>query len=99
MLPPSAAIDHTVAFTPFVGPLPSADHALPSHTAILFTLTPPAWVNCPPTYTLLPLTARAYTSPFTPFDVPVPREDHVLPSHLATRLAGTPPALRNLPPA
>jgi hypothetical protein len=38
----------TVPSTPGV-PLPSARHEAPSHAAMLFTVTPPAVVNEPPT--------------------------------------------------
>src|SRR5947208_2925525 len=66
MLPPSADIDHTVAFTPFVGPLPSGDHVLPSHFATLLAGTGPADVNLPAAYTSVPMSAIAKPRPDRP---------------------------------
>src|SRR6266699_2491302 len=54
--------------------------------------SPPALVNSPPVYTLLPLIAIAFS--VLPF-MPLPRADQLLVvvSHLAMRLAGAPPAV------
>src|SRR5215203_4509303 len=81
-----------------LAPWASADHwpVTLFHLAILFTVTPPASVKSPPTYTSLPLTAMAFTPPSTP----PPRADHwpVRLFHLAMLLAGVVPARVNAPP-
>src|SRR5436190_1947910 len=56
---------------------------------------PPAVVNWPPAYTLLPDTANASTRSF----IPEPSADQLLPSHLAMSVAALPPAVVKLPPA
>src|SRR6266566_2496025 len=70
-------------------PEPSADQLLPSHLAMLLAALPPAVVNCPPAYRLLPATASAATKP----SIPEPSADQLLPFHLAMELAGLPPAM------
>jgi hypothetical protein len=50
---------------------------------------PPAVVNAPPAYTLLPDTASAYTRPFNP----EPSAAQLFPSHLAMELAALPAAV------
>ena len=56
---------------------------------------PPAVVNSPPAYTLLPDAANAYTYSF----IPEPRADQLVPFHCAMRKAWLPPAVSNSPPA
>src|SRR5205823_7712956 len=71
------------------------DQLFPSHLAMEQAVLPPAFVNFPPAYTLLPDTASASTSSF----MPAPNDDQLVPSHLATLLAALPPALVKKPPA
>jgi hypothetical protein len=68
--------------------------------AILPTVTSPAVVKAPPTYTSLPLIAIALASLLFP-DNPDPRADQaeVVMFHLAILLAELPPAVEKLPPA
>src|SRR2546422_11312392 len=67
---------------------------------MLVAARPPAVVNCPPAYTLLPDTASANTKREEPTPPnPESSADQLLPSHLAIRLAALPPAVVNTPPA
>src|ERR1035437_7551837 len=88
------------ADNPFSPADPKADQVdvLMSHLAMLLAATPPAVVRAPPTYRLLPETARAATGWSTPAPRPVPRVDHAVPFHLAMLLAVRPPAVVNWPP-
>src|SRR5687767_15975523 len=61
---------------------------------MLFTVTPPAVVNWPPTYILVLSVVSALTDPLAP----LPRADQLLPFHMAMLFAGTPPAAVNEPP-
>src|SRR6266403_1107537 len=72
-----------------------ADQLVPSHLAMLLAALPPAVMNKPPAYTLLPDTASAPTPP----SIPEPSADQLLPSHLAMFVAAMPPAVVNPPPA
>src|SRR5438552_534919 len=74
---------------------PTAAQLFPSHFARFPVWTPPAIVNRPPAYILLPDTANANTSPL----IPDPNGDHAFPSHLAMFLARMPPAVVKPPPA
>src|SRR5690242_14494658 len=103
-LPPAYSLlpDTASAYTPKevpgnppASPGPKADQLFPSHLAMLVAGLPPAAVNAPPAYRLLPDAASAYTRPLTP----EPRADQLFPSHLATNLAAVPPAFLNAPPA
>ena len=61
-------------------PVPSADHEVPFHLAILFAVVPPAVVKSPPAYRFpLESMARALTVPF----ISGPSADHEVPFHLA----------------
>src|SRR6266511_2362917 len=61
---------------------------------------PPAVVNPPPAYTLLPETTSANTPGLKPLaSIPEPSADQLVPSHLAIPLAALPPAIVKLPPA
>ena len=42
-------------------PVPSADHVVPFHFAMVFAGTPPAVVKFPPAYRFVPITASAVT--------------------------------------
>src|SRR4030095_8625118 len=79
---PHAARVFTSAPPPLSGlvPEPRADHVLPSHRAMLLTVTPSAVVKIPPAYRVSPATATVTTVLF----IPAPTADHELPSQRAT---------------
>jgi hypothetical protein len=84
------------AFTVPLVPVPSADHEVPFHFAILFTVVPPAVVKTPPAYRFpLESMARAFTVLF----IPVPSPDHEVPFHFAILFAVVPPAVVKDPTA
>src|SRR5690606_11156228 len=93
----------TSPFTPVPDGPESGDHALPSHFATRFTVTPPAVAKPPPAYNASPdpssHTASAETSPFTPVPDGPESADPAPPPRSADRFTVTPPAVSNHPPA
>src|SRR6476661_109296 len=91
---PTASRAYTCGYSPGrpLMPLPRLLQVAPSQRATLLAGWPPASQNSPPTYRLLPTTARALMALLVPSLLPVPSVLQALPFQRAMKCAGAPPA-------